>query len=58
MPPVPKVEGLPGEMGGPVEITGKSEELMKEKFALNQFNILASDKISLNRSLPDARLDK
>ncbi|KAI5749507.1 hypothetical protein M8J76_007909 [Diaphorina citri] len=57
-PPVPPVKGQPGEMGAPVEISLKSQEQMKAKFALNQFNILASDKISLNRSLPDARLDK
>lgn len=58
VPPVPELKGQPGEMGVPVEMSPGSEELVKEKFALNQFNILASDKISLNRSLPDARLDK
>lgn len=47
---------MPGENGKAVVI-GKDEENEKnEKFKLNQFNILASDKILLNRSLPDVRL--
>lgn len=50
--------GLPGEHGKGVQIPVEKEALMKEKFKLNQFNILASDKISLNRSLMDVRHDK
>lgn len=48
--------GLPGEMGKPVHIPSSQEAEMKEKFKLNQFNIMASDIISLNRSLADVRL--
>lgn len=48
--------GQPGEMGKPVHIPPDQEALMKEKFKLNQFNLLASDLISLNRSLADVRL--
>lgn len=47
--------GKPGEEGKGVSIPSDQEAIMKEKFKLNQFNILASDKISLNRSLPDVR---
>nr|CAD7595837.1 unnamed protein product [Timema genevievae] len=50
--PVPSVKenpGMPGEMGKPVHIPVSQEGLMKEKFKLNQFNLLASDMISLNR---------
>lgn len=47
--------GQPGEEGKGVSIPSDQEAIMKEKFKLNQFNILASDKISLNRSLPDVR---
>lgn len=48
----------PGEMGKAVVI-GKDEEAIKnEKFKLNQFNLLASDRISLNRSLSDVRLSQ
>lgn len=50
------VEG-PGEMGRPVIIPKESQEKMKELFKINQFNLMASDSIALNRSLPDVRLD-
>ncbi|XP_066952558.1 polypeptide N-acetylgalactosaminyltransferase 5 isoform X1 [Macrobrachium rosenbergii] len=56
-PTVPEKPGLPGEMGKPVRTQPGQEALMKEKFKLNQFNLLASDSISLNRSLPDVRLE-
>ncbi|KAG0424127.1 hypothetical protein HPB47_000113 [Ixodes persulcatus] len=48
----------PGENGRGVEIGKDEEALKKEKFKLNQFNLLASDRIALNRSLPDVRLEK
>lgn len=56
-PTVLPVPGLPGEMGKAVRIPSHQEALMKEKFKLNQFNLLASDMISLNRSLVDVRLE-
>ncbi|XP_025834127.1 polypeptide N-acetylgalactosaminyltransferase 5 [Agrilus planipennis] len=56
-PSVTPVKGLPGEKGKPVIIPAEEEGLMKEKFTINQFNVMASDIISLNRSLPDVRLE-
>uniref|UniRef100_A0A182MVQ5 Uncharacterized protein n=1 Tax=Anopheles culicifacies TaxID=139723 RepID=A0A182MVQ5_9DIPT len=41
--------------GKPVKIPSNQQELMKEKFKENQFNLLASDMIWLNRSLTDVR---
>ncbi|XP_046987691.1 polypeptide N-acetylgalactosaminyltransferase 5 isoform X2 [Schistocerca americana] len=54
---VPEVHGSPGERGKPVVVPSDQEAIMKEKFKLNQFNLLASDMISLNRSLTDVRLE-
>lgn len=48
--------GSPGEMGRPVKLPPAVERLVQDKFKINQFNVLASDAISLNRSLPDVRL--
>lgn len=53
---VKKTKGMPGEMGKPVNIPKEMEEEKKRKFKINQFNLLASEMISLNRSLQDVRL--
>ena len=39
-----------------VVIPKDREEEKKEKFKINQFNLVASEMISLNRSLADVRL--
>ncbi len=54
--PVAKNDGMAGEMGKAVQIPKEKEEEKKEKFKINQFNLLASEMISLNRSLLDVRL--
>lgn len=41
--------------GRPVSIPEIEQAMIKETYKLNQFNLLASDMISLNRSLPDIR---
>ncbi|EEB13944.1 UDP-GalNAc:polypeptide N-acetylgalactosaminyltransferase, putative [Pediculus humanus corporis] len=52
---VPKNTQGFGEMGQPVRTDPEEENIMKEMFKINQFNLLASERISLNRSLPDVR---
>nr|XP_006816999.1 PREDICTED: polypeptide N-acetylgalactosaminyltransferase 1-like [Saccoglossus kowalevskii] len=47
--------GAAGEMGKPVFIADSQKEKMNQLFPLNQFNVMASDMIALNRSLPDIR---
>ncbi len=53
----PKPADGPGENGKAVVIPKSQEAEMKEKFKINQFNLMASDLISVNRSLPDVRMD-
>merc|ERR1719340_544674 len=55
-PVVGKNKGMPGEMGKAVQIPKDREDEKKEKFKINQFNLLASEMIALNRSLSDVRL--
>ncbi|XP_070155759.1 polypeptide N-acetylgalactosaminyltransferase 5 isoform X1 [Polyergus mexicanus] len=50
-------KGNPGEMGAAVHIPPEKEAKQQELFKLNQFNLMASDMISLNRSLKDIRLE-
>ena len=44
-----------GENGKPVVIPAKDILRMQQQFQINRFNLLASDRISLNRTLPDVR---
>jgi len=55
---VAKQKGKPGEMGKSVQIPPDREAEKKEKFKINQFNLMASEMISLNRSLQDVRLSQ
>lgn len=45
----------PGENGRGVVVPPSLKELSKKRFKENQFNILASDLMALNRSVPDQR---
>ena len=55
-PVVHKQRGHVGEMGTAVVVPADREDEKKEKFKINQFNLVASEMISLNRSLKDVRL--
>ena len=46
---------LPGEMGKAVDIPDDRQEEAKKTYSINQFNLVASNMISMNRSLTDAR---
>ena len=48
----------PGEGGKGVQIDKEKEEERREKFKQNQFNLMASDQISVNRTIPDYRTEK
>ncbi len=48
---------MPGEMGKAVVIPAEKLAESKELFKINQFNLMASDMISVNRSLADVRMD-
>ncbi len=45
----------PGENGRPVQIPAHLKAESERRFKENQFNIVASDLIALNRSIPDQR---
>ena len=47
----------PGENGKGVLIDKQESQLQKKMFEINKFNLLASNRIAINRTLPDARLE-
>lgn len=47
-----------GEMGSPVSVPSRDVLKMQHIFQVNRFNLMASDRVSLNRSLPDVRRAK
>jgi len=47
----------PGDNGRAVAVPREKEAESKELFKINQFNLIASDMMSLNRTLPDYRMD-
>lgn len=47
-----------GANGKPVIISQREMLKMQQQFAINRFNLLASDRIPLNRTLPDVRKKK
>lgn len=50
-----KPEAAAGRNGAPVITPVRDFPLMQQVFQINRFNLLASDRIPLNRSLPDVR---
>lgn len=44
-----------GEGGKPVIVPAKDVLKMQQKFQINRFNLMASDRMHLNRTLPDVR---
>ena len=51
-------KNLPGEMGKPVIIEPELKERAHALYAENAFNLMASERIALNRSLPDRRFNE
>ncbi|KAJ6648658.1 Polypeptide N-acetylgalactosaminyltransferase 3 [Pseudolycoriella hygida] len=47
-----------GDDGKPVIIPAKDVLRMQQKFQINRFNLMASDRMALNRTLPDVRKKK
>ncbi|XP_008553434.1 polypeptide N-acetylgalactosaminyltransferase 1 [Microplitis demolitor] len=47
-----------GRNGEPVLISSKDFPVMQQLFQINRFNLMASDRIPLNRTLPDVRKKK
>ncbi|XP_022102322.1 polypeptide N-acetylgalactosaminyltransferase 1-like isoform X2 [Acanthaster planci] len=45
----------PGESGKPVYLSPKEQQVANATFSINQFNLLVSHQIALNRTLPDVR---
>lgn len=52
------VATMPGDGGKAVHIPESMKDRSKDTFKINQFNLIASDMMSLNRTLPDYRLSQ
>lgn len=48
----------PGDGGKAVKVPSDREAEAKETFKINQFNLVASDMMALNRTLPDYRMEE